>query len=84
MNKLCAIFIVASFLNVTTFSCWADEKRDHICFRIVDSNKDGVVTFQEYEKYFGNDKPKFNEADSDKDGLLTHDEYHNLLGHGSS
>ncbi len=43
-----------------------------------------MVTFQEYEKYFGNDKTKFNEADLDKDGQLTHDEYHNLLGHGSS
>ena len=84
MNKLCAMFIIASFLSVTTSLCWADEKKDHICFRIVDSNKDGMVTFKEYEKYFGTDKPKFNEADSDKDGLLTHDEYHNLLGHGSS
>ena len=46
--------------------------------------EDGKVTFKEYEKYFGNDKAKFNEADLDKDGQLTHDEYHNLLGHGSS
>jgi hypothetical protein len=64
--------------------CWADEKKDHICFKILDSKEDGMVTFQEYEKYFGNDKQKFNEADLDKDGQLTHDEYHNLLGHGSS
>ena len=83
MNKLYAIFIVASFLNVPTSLCWADEKKDHICFRVLDSNKDGMVTFQEYEKYFRNDKAKFNEADLDKDGQLTHDEYHNLLGHGS-
>jgi hypothetical protein len=76
--------MIASFLTVPTCLCWADEKKEHICFRTVDSNKDDMVTFQEYEKYFGNDKAKFNQADLDKDGQLTHDEYHNLLGHGSS
>ena len=84
MNKIWVIFIIASFLNVSTSLCWADEKKDHVCFRILDSDEDGMVTFQEYEKYFGKDKAKFNEADLDKDGQLTHDEYHNLLGHGSS
>ena len=84
MNKICVLFIIASFLNVPTSLCWADERKEHICFRTLDSNQDDMVTFQEYEKYFGNDKAKFNEADLDKDGQLTHDEYHNLLGHGSS
>ena len=84
MNKIFTLLIIASFLNVPTSLCWADEKKDHICFRTLDSNQDDMVTFQEYEKYFGNDKAKFNEADLDKDGQLTHDEYHNLLGHGSS
>ena len=84
MNKLCVLLIIASFLTVPTSLSLADEKKDHICFRTLDSNQDDMVTFQEYEKYFGNDKAKFNEADLDKDGQLTHDEYHNLLGHGSS
>ena len=84
MNKICVIFIIASILSVSMSLCWADEKKDHICFKILDSNEDGMVTFQEFEKYFGNDEPKFNEADLDKDGQLTHDEYHSLLGHGSS
>ena len=84
MNKMCVLFIIASFLTLATSLCFADEKKDHICFRTLDSNQDDMVTFQEYEKYFGNDKAKFKEADLDKDGQLTHDEYHNLLGHGSS
>jgi hypothetical protein len=84
MNKICVLLIIASFLTVPTSLCWADEKKEHICFRTVDSNQDDMVTFQEYKKYFGNDKAKFNQADLDKDGQLTHDEYHNLLGHGSS
>ena len=57
---------------------------DHICFRAIDSNKDGSVTLQEFEKFFENGKEKFNEADLDKDGKLSHDEYHSMLGHGSS
>jgi len=84
MNKIWVVFVIASLFTVTAPSCWADEKKDHICFRTLDSDQDGTVTFREYEKYFGNDKAKFNEADLDKDGQLTHDEYHNLLGHGSS
>ena len=84
MNKICVIFIIASILSVSMSLGWADEKKDHICFKILDSNDDGMVTFQEFEKYFGKDKAKFNEADLDKDGQLTHDEYHSLLGHGSS
>ena len=84
MNKICVFLMIASFLTVPTSLCLADEKKDHVCFRSLDSNQDDVVTFQEYEKYFGNDKTKFNKADLDKDGQLTHDEYHNLLGHGPS
>ena len=64
--------------------CWADEDKDHVCFRVLDSNKDGIVTFQEFETVYGSDKEKFQKADTDKSGGLTHDEYHGILGHGSS
>ena len=57
-------------------------KKDHVCFRVLDSNKDGLVTFQEFEKFYGSEEEKFHEADKDEDGKLTH-EYHNILGHGS-
>ena len=84
MKKLCVIFTVASLLIAPASLCWADEKKDHVCFRVLDSDKDGMVTLPEFEKYFENDTAKFHDADLDKDGKLTHDEYHDLLGHGSS
>jgi Ca2+-binding EF-hand superfamily protein len=79
-------------LLVLLFLAWAtlvtpglaDEKKDHVCFRVLDIDKDGRVTFAEFEKVYGEDKQKFTEADADSDGSLTHEEYHVLLGHGSS
>jgi Ca2+-binding EF-hand superfamily protein len=58
-------------------------KKKHVRFRVLDLNKDGYVTFEKFDKYFGNDKEKFNNADKNEDGKLTHDEYHHFLGHGS-
>ena len=83
MKKTSAIFLITIFLTSSVALCLADENKDHVCFRVLDSNKDGMVTFQEFEKFYGNDKEKFNDADMDEDGKLTHDEYHNILGHGS-
>ena len=51
-------------------------------WRIMDSDKDGHVTFQEFEKYFGIDHEKFKEIDLNKDGKLSHNEYHKFVGHG--
>ena len=83
MKKISAILLITIFLTSSVALCLAYEKKDHVCFRVLDSNKDDMVTFQEFEKFYGNDKEKFNEADMDEDGKLTHDEYHNILGHGS-
>ena len=83
MKKTSAILLITIFLTSSVALCLADENKDHVCFRVLDSNKDGMVTFQEFEKFYGNDKEKFNDADMDEDGKLTHDEYHNILGHGS-
>ena len=82
--KKSAILLIVIFLTSSVALCLADENKDHVCFRVLDSNKDGMVTFQEFEQFYKNGKEKFNEADVDKDGKLTHDEYHNILGHGSS
>ena len=81
--KLSAIPLIGIFLISTVFICKANESKDHVCFRALDSNKDGMVTFQEFKRAYGDDKEKFNMADENKDGKLTHDEYHDLLGHGS-
>lgn len=83
MKKTSAILLITIFLTSSVALCLANEKEDHVCFRVLDSNKDGMVTFQEFEKFYENDKEKFNDADMDEDGKLTHDEYHNILGHGS-
>jgi len=83
MKKLTVFFLMISISIASSNFCLADEKKKHTCFRTVDSNKDGEVTFQEFEKFFGNDTERFKEADLDKNGKLTHDEYHKLFGHGS-
>jgi Ca2+-binding EF-hand superfamily protein len=83
MKRIGVILMLVSFLAVPAFPCWADEQKDHVCFRAMDADNDGKVTFQEFGKYYGDDKAKFSAADLDEDGHLTHDEYHDLLGHGS-
>jgi len=84
VKKVIAMLLMNIFIISAAILCEADEQKDHICFRAIDSNKDGSVTLQEFEKFFENGKEKFNEADLDKDGKLSHDEYHSILGHGSS
>ena len=76
-----AVIILVVFLSNPL--AMANEEKGHICFRIIDSNKDSKVTFQEFKKYFGNDMEKFKAIDLNKDGTLSHDEYHKSLGHGS-
>jgi Ca2+-binding EF-hand superfamily protein len=84
MKVAIASLFFTTFLTAVVAFSWADEKRDHICFRVLDSNKDGVVTYQEFEKIYGDEKDKYDAADLDNDGKLNHDEYHDLLGHGST
>lgn len=64
--------------------CISGERPDHVCFRRIDTNHDGNVTFKEFAVYYGKDKAKFKKADADGNGLLTHDEYHDFLGHGAA
>jgi len=81
--KKSALLLIGIFLTSSVALCLADESKDHVCFRVLDSNKDGIVTPQEFDQAYKNDKEKFNKADVNKDGKLSHDEYHNILGHGS-
>jgi Ca2+-binding EF-hand superfamily protein len=84
MKKITVFFLMIFISSIASANfCAANEKKNHTCFRIVDSNKDGEITFEEFEKFFGNNHEKFKEADLDKNGKLSHDEYHELLGHGS-
>ena len=83
MKRLTVFFLILILSITAAKFCLAHGKKNHPCFRIVDSNKDGEVTFQEFEKFFGNDTERFKAADFDKNGILTHNEYHKLFGHGS-
>ena len=83
MNKICAIALLAFLLTVSPIPVGAEETKDHVCFRILDNDKDGMVTFEEFEKHYADDEARFRAADADQDGQLTHDEYHDLLGHGT-
>jgi hypothetical protein len=82
--KRSVILLIGIFLTSSVALCLADESKGHICFRVLDSNKDGMVTPQEFDQFYKNDREKFKKADTNKDGKLTHDEYHSILGHGSS
>ncbi len=84
MKETIVFLLITIFLATTAVPGWADEKKDHVCFRSLDADKDGMVTFQEFADVYGDDKEKFNQADADQDGKLTHDEYHDILGDGSS
>ena len=79
MKKLTVFFLMIIVSITSANFCLANEKKNHPCFRIVDSNKDGEDTFQEFAKFFGNDNERLKEADLDKNGKLSHDEYHKLL-----
>ena len=79
-------FLFGITVLAMTFLCplsTANEEKKHICFRRIDSDKDGKVTFQEYKKYFGDDMEKFKVIDLDNNGTLSHDEYHTSIGHGA-
>ena len=83
MKKSGACFLFL-FILILSMPCGAEEKKGHVCFRQIDANRDGAVTFEEFEVFYGKDKEKFNSIDLDKDGRLSHDEYHKSLGHGAS
>ena len=79
-------FLFSMIVFAMTFLCalsMANEEKKHICYRMIDSDKDGKVTFQEFKKYFGDDIEKFKAIDLNSNGTLSHDEYHKSIGHGS-
>ncbi len=83
MSKRGAIIVMAIFFTLFAMAAWADEAKDHVCFRSLDADKNGLVTFEEFAEHYGADEARFKAADADQDGRLTHDEYHHLLGHGA-
>ena len=84
MKTLIAVMIIAMSITTTAAFSLADEQKGHVCFRVVDTNRDGVVTFEEFKEVYGDEQEKYTSADQNKDGKLTHDEYHVMLGHGAS
>lgn len=74
-------FCLAILVSISPLSqSFADNSaEDHICFKRIDSNHDNIATFQEFEKFYGNDPGKFQKMDQDNNGKLTHDEYEEYL-----
>jgi hypothetical protein len=77
---LCAV----GFLLVWAGMPAAADDAGHICFRRIDADQDGKVTFEEFAAHYGKDEATFKAGDANGDGWLTHDEYHDFLGHGAS
>ena len=75
-------FVIIAILFTSAF-CLAGQEKKHICFKIIDADRDGKVTFQEFEQFFDDAKDKFASIDLNGDGILSHDEYHQSLGHGA-
>ena len=84
MQKTALILWFVISLVIPTAYCAAAEKNDHVCFRSLDTDNDGLVTLDEFAVVFENAEETFKAADADKDGRLTHEEYHDLLGHGAA
>lgn len=84
MKRTLFLSIVVIVLFILNTICLGSEKKDHVCFRLIDADKDGIVTLKEFTKVFGDNQLKFEEVDLNEDGQLSHDEYHQALGHGSS
>lgn len=84
MTRRFMMILLAFSLGVSAPCALADGGKDHICFRTLDADRDGRVTFREFAAHYGNDTAGFQAADADRDGTLTHEEYHGFLGHGAN
>ena len=78
MVKARAILLIGAPLTASLVFCLAD-KKNHICFRALNSNKYGMVTVEELERCYDSPEEKFKYADLEKDGKLAHDKHHSTL-----
>ena len=76
--------VAAAVFSVGPWALAVEEEKGHICFKTIDADENGEVTFEEFVKHLGDDRDKFNSVDQNEDGKLTHEEYHDSLGHGAS
>ncbi len=83
MRRVGIVLWAVAVLGIWTESGVAEEQPGHICFRKIDADQDGKVTFDEFAAYFGNREKMFRAGDANGDGWLTHDEYHDFVGHGA-
>ena len=82
MKTIMIVSVVLLTIALPAFSQDSDS-RAHICFRTLDTDRDGQVTAEEFKRFYPDGEQLFGEADANRDGALTHDEYHALLGHGA-
>jgi hypothetical protein len=84
MERWIAILTTVFIMTCALSPSLASENKNHVCFKVLDADRDGLVTFSEFQTVYGDDRTTFDAADKDRNGKLSHDEYHTMLGHGSS
>jgi hypothetical protein len=86
MKRLTVLMVVVSIVALTA-GCSSkgkyhdtslpDPKQYNAHFGDMDSNKDGLVTWEEFKAYFPQAEPQvFSAIDINKDGYIDHDEWH--------
>ena len=81
MRRYISMCLIVFIIVAATALCFGDGHKHHVCFKAIDADKDGVVTYLEFRQFLGDDKSKYDEIDLDDNGTLSHDEYHKSLGH---
>ena len=83
MKKRFIKVVLTAVLVLCITGVYSHAEEEHVCFRAVDADENGEVTYPEFEKVYENGREKFDRIDTDQNGIIAHDEYHKSLGHGS-
>jgi len=76
MKKLITWVLILFVLTPISISiATEDHAGDYICFRRIDTNKDDMVTKEEFSKFFPGKPELFQKVDQDQDGKISHDEH---------
>lgn len=83
MKRYVVMCLVVFIVAAANTLCFGDGNRNHVCFKAIDADEDGAVTFLEFKQFFGDSQSKYDQIDLDGNGKLSHEEYHKSLGRGS-
>ncbi len=75
LSILLLVSLLLTPVTVTAVAASDSPEKDHICFRRIDTDSDGWMSFEEFIPFFEEDRAKFDSMDDDNDGKVSHDEY---------